>query len=98
MDVEQPQGQQNKPKITPLPNGPYYLSSDMTPKIVPQPSDLRWMENLFRIWVEQRYVNAELLNIGIIPEFFKKWFDIFFKDTCNRVPYYYSHYPFCKKV
>ena len=56
------------------------------------------MENLFRIWVEQRYVNAELLNIGIIPEFFSKWFDIFFKDTCNRVPYYYSHYPFCKKV
>ncbi|MGH9913239.1 MAG: hypothetical protein ACRD5E_04465 [Nitrososphaeraceae archaeon] len=48
MDVEQPQGQQNKPKIMPLPNGPYYLSNDMTPKTVPnlQTSDGKPLSNI----------------------------------------------------
>jgi uncharacterized Fe-S cluster protein YjdI len=35
MDLEQQQEQQNKPKILPLPNGPYYLLNDTIPKVVP---------------------------------------------------------------
>jgi CDGSH-type Zn-finger protein len=48
MEVEQPQEQQNKPKILPLPNGPYYLLNDMTPKAVPnlQTSDGKRLSNI----------------------------------------------------
>jgi CDGSH-type Zn-finger protein len=48
MEVEQPQEQQNKPKILPLPNGPYYLLNDMTPKAVPnlQTSDGKPLSNI----------------------------------------------------
>jgi CDGSH-type Zn-finger protein len=48
MEVEQPQEQQNKPKILPLPNGPYYPLNDMTPKAVPnlQTSDGKPLSNI----------------------------------------------------
>jgi CDGSH-type Zn-finger protein len=35
MDLEQQQEQQNKPKILPLSNGPYYLLNDTIPKVMP---------------------------------------------------------------
>lgn len=49
MNMEQQQeGQQNKPKVMPLPNGPYYLLNDMTPKVVPnlQSSDGKPLSNI----------------------------------------------------
>lgn len=50
MDLEQQQEQQNKPKILPLLNGPYYLLNDTIPKVVPNLKTLKpQMENLFRI-------------------------------------------------
>lgn len=48
MDVEQQQEQQDKPKILPLPNGPYYLLNDMTSKTVEnlQTSDGQPLSNI----------------------------------------------------
>ncbi len=48
MEQQQQEGQQNKPKVMPLPNGPYYLLNDMTPKVVPnlQSSDGKPLSNI----------------------------------------------------